>query len=132
VSNNVHTLKEPWVRTGAHHVLHGGPLAFTAGGIILLYPLQAQPAQGQTLNAVVFGTIIDSLTCRRAQPDRTAGSADHQAGLLSSRPIPVSAGRKCCRTWLRPVLPHQFRHLSTRLVTQNGIGSWGWPRLCPA
>src|SRR2546430_14023537 len=36
-------------------------LAFAAGGIILLYLLwRAQPVEGQTLNAVVFGKIIES------------------------------------------------------------------------
>src|SRR5258708_18810895 len=37
-------------------------LAFTAGGIILLYLLwHATPVEGQTLNAVVFGSILQSL-----------------------------------------------------------------------
>src|SRR5258708_22644082 len=37
-------------------------LAFTAGGIILLYLLwRASPVEGQTLNAVVFGSILESL-----------------------------------------------------------------------
>src|SRR5437867_12972157 len=62
VSNNVHTLREPRVRTGKLTMFYmAASLAFTAGGIILLYLLwNAQPVEGQTLNAVVFGTIIDS------------------------------------------------------------------------
>ena len=36
-------------------------LSFTAGGIILLYLLwDAQPVEGQTLNAVAFRAILDS------------------------------------------------------------------------
>ena len=63
VSNNVQTLREPVVRTGKLTMFYmAASLAFTAGGIILLYLLwKAQPVDGQTLNAVVFGTIIDSL-----------------------------------------------------------------------
>ena len=62
VSNNVQTLREPVVRTGKLTMFYMAPsLAFTAGGIILLYLLwKAQPVDGQTLNAVVFGTIIES------------------------------------------------------------------------
>jgi amino acid transporter len=56
VSNNVQTLREPVVRTGKLTMFYmAASLAFTAGGIILLYLLwNAQPVEGQTLNAVVF------------------------------------------------------------------------------
>jgi len=62
VSNNVQSLAEPRVRTGKVTMLYMAlSLAFTAGGIILLYLLwQAKPVEGQTLNAVVFGSIIGS------------------------------------------------------------------------
>jgi hypothetical protein len=37
-------------------------LAFTAGGIVMLYMLwHATPFAGKTLNAVVFGSVIDHL-----------------------------------------------------------------------
>ncbi len=63
VSNNVNTLAEPRVRTGKVTMLYMAiSLAFTAGGIILLYLLwDATPVEGQTLNAVTFGAIIESL-----------------------------------------------------------------------
>src|SRR2546429_6100035 len=62
VSNNVQSLAEPRVLTGKWTMFYMAvSLAFTAGGIILLYLLwNAQPVEGQTLNAVVFGTIIES------------------------------------------------------------------------
>src|SRR2546430_866755 len=62
VSNNVQTFREPRVRTGKLTMFYmAASLAFTAGGIILLYLLwRAQPVEGQTLNAVVFGKIIES------------------------------------------------------------------------
>jgi amino acid transporter len=126
VSNNVQTLREPRVRTGKLTMFYmAASLAFTAGGIILLYLLwQAQPVEGQTLNAVVFGKIIDGLGM--------SGGLSHatlllvlvfEAGLLFVAANtgflggPQVLSNMAADSWL----PHQFRHLSTRLVTQNGI-----------
>ena len=126
VSNNVQTLREPRVRTGKLTMFYmAASLAFTAGGIILLYLLwNAQPVEGRTLNAVVFGTIIDSLGI---------GSGFNQAALMVVLVTeagllfvaantgflggPSVLSNMASDSWL----PHQFRHLSTRLVTQNGI-----------
>ena len=54
VSNNVHMLKEPRVRTGRWTMLYMAlSLAFTAGGLILLYLVwSVMPEHGRTLNAV--------------------------------------------------------------------------------
>src|SRR5438094_1638952 len=126
VSNNVQTLREPRVRTGKLTMFYmAASLAFTAGGIILLYLLwRAQPVEGQTLNAVVFGKIIESF-------GMSAG-ANHttlilvlifEAGLLFVAANtgflggPRVLSNMAADSWL----PHQFRHLATRLVTQNGI-----------
>jgi amino acid transporter len=126
VSNNVQTLREPRVRTGKLTMFYmATSLAFTAGGIILLYLLwRAQPVEGQTLNAVVFGRIIDSFGL-------SAGVSQgalllvlvFEAGLLFVAANtgflggPQVLSNMAGDSWL----PHQFRHLSTRLVTQNGI-----------
>jgi amino acid transporter len=126
VSNNVQTLREPIVRTGKLTMFYmATSLAFTAGGIILLYLLwSARPVEGQTLNAVVFGTIIDSIGL-----PVTAGHVAllvvlvTEAGLLFVAANtgflggPQVLSNMAADSWL----PHQFRHLSTRLVTQNGI-----------
>jgi hypothetical protein len=114
------------VRTGKLTMFYmATSLAFTAGGIILLYLLwRAAPVEGQTLNAVVFGSIIGSLGL-------TPG--DNQAALLLVLVFeagllfvaantgflggPAVLSNMAADSWL----PHQFRHLSTRLVTQNGI-----------
>ena len=126
VSNNVQTLREPRVRTGKLTMFYMAiSLAFTAGGIILLYLLwNARPVEGQTLNAVVFGRIIDSFGL--------SGGLSHvallvvlvsEAGLLFVAANtgflggPQVLSNMAADSWL----PHQFRHLSTRLVTQNGI-----------
>ncbi len=126
VSNNVQTLREPRVHTGKLTMFYmASSLAFTAGGIILLYLLwKAQPVEGQTLNAVVFGSIIDSLGLG---PGLSQGALllvlVFEAGLLFVAANtgflggPQVLSNMAGDSWL----PHQFRHLSTRLVTQNGI-----------
>jgi amino acid transporter len=126
VSNNVHTLREPRVRTGKLTMFYmAASLAFTAGGIILLYLLwNAQPVEGRTLNAVVFGTIIESFgfgggfnqTALLVVLASEAGLLFVAAntGFLGG---PSVLSNMAADSWL----PHQFRHLSTRLVTQNGI-----------
>jgi amino acid transporter len=126
VSNNVQTLREPRVRTGKLTMFYMAlSLAFTAGGIILLYLLwKAQPVEGQTLNAVVFGKIIDSFGMA---PGLSHGALllvlVFEAGLLFVAANtgflggPQVLSNMAADSWL----PHQFRHLSTRLVTQNGI-----------
>jgi amino acid transporter len=126
VSNNVQTLREPVVRTGKLTMFYmATSLAFTAGGIILLYLLwKAKPVDGQTLNAVVFGTIIDSIGLP-AFFNHTALLVVliSEAGLLFVAANtgflggPQVLSNMAGDSWL----PHQFRHLSTRLVTQNGI-----------
>jgi len=126
VSNNVQTLREPVVHTGKLTMFYmAASLAFTAGGIILLYLLwNANPVEGQTLNAVVFGSILDSMGF-------SAGISQAllvfvlatEAGLLFVAANtgflggPRVLSNMAADSWL----PHQFRHLSTRLVTQNGI-----------
>src|SRR5690349_2026378 len=126
VSNNVQTLREPVVRTGKLTMFYMAlSLAFTAGGIILLYLLwRAAPVEGQTLNAVVFGSILDSLglgsgVTRAALFVVLATEAGllfvaANTGFLGG---PRVLSNMAADSWL----PHQFRHLSTRLVTQNGI-----------
>src|SRR5258706_477513 len=61
VSNNVNTLAEPRIATGKWTMFYmATSLAFTAGGIMLLYLLwNVTQSPGQTLNAVVFKSIID-------------------------------------------------------------------------
>jgi amino acid transporter len=126
VSNNVNVLAEPRVHTGKVTMVYMAlSLAFTAGGIILLYLLwDASPVEGQTLNAVAFGSIIDSLGW-------DAGSAHAallavlalEAGLLFVAANtgflggPAVLANMSADSWV----PHQFRYLSTRLVTENGI-----------
>ncbi len=126
VSNNVNMLSEPRVRTGTYTMLYmAGSLSFTAGGVILLYLLwNAQPVAHQTLNAVTFGAIIDSW---RFDPLISHGLLVMvlllEAGLLFVAANtgflggPKVLANMAVDSWV----PRQFRNLSGRLVTQNGI-----------
>jgi amino acid transporter len=126
VSNNIHVLAEPRVRTGKLTMLYMAlSLAFTAGGIVLLYLLWgAQPVEGQTLNAVAFGSILESLGWTPAVNKGVLLMVlAFEGGLLLIAANtgflggPSVMANMASDSWL----PHQFRHLSTRLVTQNGV-----------
>ena len=127
VSNNVQRLAEPRVENGRLTMFYmATSLAVVAGGIILLYLLWGAAAQqGQTLNAVVFRAIIGSWHLG----DDTLGSTLLAIVLLSEAGLllvaantgflggPPVLSNMAADDWV----PHQFGHLSSRLVTQNGV-----------
>ncbi|MHB8453939.1 MAG: APC family permease [Acidiferrobacterales bacterium] len=127
VSNSVNLLKEPRVTTGKWTMFYmAASLAFTAGGIILLYLLWgARPVDGQTLNAVVFSSILSNWQL---------GGIDFGHGALVVTLMleaallfvaantgylggPAVLANMAVDHWL----PHRFAQLSDRLVTKNGI-----------
>lgn len=127
VSNNVNMLREPRVRTGHWTMFYmATSLAFTAGGIILLYMLwNAHAVPGRTLNAVVFRSILEHL--HGANPEfvqySLIAALTLEAGLLLVAANtgflggPAVMANMAVDRWM----PRQFRQLSSRLVTQNGI-----------
>ena len=126
VSNNVQSLKEPRVRTGKLTMLYmAASLAFTAGGIILLYLLwHATPVDGSTLNAVVFTSILAEMGFTgHGMSIALVVVLATEAGLLFVAANtgflggPAVLANMATDSWM----PHKFRYLSTRLVTQNGI-----------
>ena len=127
VSNNVNVLAEPRVHTGKMTMMYmAASLAFTAGGIILLYLLWgAAPEEGKTLNAVVFGAIIQSFGWGSEWATHAAVVVvlALEAGLLFVAANtgflggPSVLANMAADSWV----PHKFRYLSTRLVTENGI-----------
>ncbi|PTB19683.1 amino acid transporter [Trinickia symbiotica] len=127
VSNNVNMLAEPRVNNGKWTMAYmATSLAFTAGGIILLYMLwHAKPVEGQTLNAVVFGNVIDQLGLGSAFARHAllAAVLAFEAGLLivgaqtGFLDGPAVLSNMASDSWV----PRHFRDLSTRLVRQNGI-----------
>ncbi|MFM2322475.1 MAG: amino acid transporter-like transrane protein [Pseudomonadota bacterium] len=126
VSNNVNRLMEPRVQTGKWTMLYMAlSLSFTAGGIILLYLLwHAHPVYGQTLNAVVFQQILGDSAAAKAMLTLTllleAGLllVGANTGFLAG---PGVLANMSIDSWL----PNRFRHLSSRLVTQNGVIVFG-------
>ena len=127
VSNNVNTLAEPRVETGKWTMFYMAcSLAFTAGGILLLYLLwDAKPVDGETLNAVVFKSILDTWTLGGIPWTTfmlpiamifTAGLLFVAAntGFLGG---PAVLANMSMDQWV----PNQFGSLSSRLVTKNGV-----------
>lgn len=122
VSNNVSTLAEPRVRTGKITMLYMAvSLSFTAGGIILLYLLwDANPIFGQTLNAVVYSKIVNDTGLHQYW---LPSILFFEAALLF---VGANTGFLGCPAVMANMavdkwLPRQFRELSDRLVTQNGV-----------
>lgn len=126
ISNSVNRLAEPRVQTGKRAMLYMAvSLSFTAGGIILLYLLwDAQHVPGQTLNATVFGAILGDTWSGHIM---LAIVLFFEAGLLfvaansgfASGPIVLA--NMAVDSWV----PNRFRHLSGRLVVQNGCIMYG-------
>ena len=126
VSNNVHTLAEPRVRTGKWTMLIMAiSLSFTAAGTILLYLLwHAEPQIGQTLNAVAFRNLLHDWTYGEPIVMITlifefgllfVGA---NTGFLGG---PAVLSNMALDHWV----PNKFRNLSNRLVSQNGIVLFG-------
>jgi amino acid transporter len=127
VSNNVNLLAEPRVRTGKVTMMYMAlSLAFTASGIILLYLLwDAKHVAGETLNASTFKAIIASMGLGGPVLNQVllVVVLAFEAGLLFVAANtgflggPAVLSNMASDSWV----PHKFRYLSTRLVTQNGI-----------
>ena len=127
VSNNVNMLKEPRVRTGKWTMfLMAVSLSLTAAGIILLYLLWdvVPSTTGETLNAVVFGDIIDSLGFDAVSSHALLivvlvfeGALLFVAANTGFLGGPAVLANMAADRWV----PNQFSALSSRLVTRNGV-----------
>lgn len=126
VSNNVNRLVQPRIRTGKFTMIYMAvSLSFTAAGIILLYLLwNAKPMIGKTLNAVVFQNILGASPFGHIALIVTLS---FEAGILlvgantGFLAGPGVLANMAVDRWV----PRLFRHLSSRLVTQNGIILFG-------
>ena len=126
VSNNVNRLREPRVATGKWTMLYmATSLSFTAAGFILLYLLwEPVPALGQTLNAVVFHSILGNSSFGQITLfvtlflEAALLFVGANTGFLAG---PAVLANMAIDGWM----PNRFRHLSTRLVIQNGIILFG-------
>lgn len=126
VSNNVNRLREPRVATGKWTMFYMAvSLSMTATGMILLFLLwEPHPEVGKTLNAVVFHSILgDSDTGKFV----LLITLILEAGLLF---VAANTGFLAGPSVLANMaidgwMPNRFRHLSTRLVIQNGLFLFG-------
>jgi Amino acid permease len=126
VSNNVQSLAEPRVLTGKWTMFYMAvSLSFIAGGIILLYLLwNVQPVDGETLNAVTFRAILqDAIGSSVIESPILWLLLALEGGLLFVAANtgylggPAVLANMATDSWV----PHQYRYLSSRLVTQRGI-----------
>ncbi len=126
VSNNVNMLAQPRVKTGHWTMFYMAvSLALMAGGIILLYLLwEATPTPGQTLNAVTFRQIIENVMGVGTAANFTLSAVLlFEVGLLMVAANtgflggPAVLASMASDRWV----PRQFRQLSNRMVTQNGV-----------
>ena len=127
VSNGLPILREPKVQTGKRTMLYMAiSLAFTAGGLLLLYLLWHIPphTEGKTTNAVLLqhmtanipgGQVFTLLTMLSAAALLVVGA---QAGFVDG---PRVLANMAVDSWM----PHRFSQLSERLTTQNGIFMMG-------
>lgn len=126
VSNNVNRLREPRVVTGKWTMLYMAiSLSFTAAGMILLFLLWApQPEVGKTLNAVVFHSILGNSQFGQSLLLITLL---FEAGLLfvASNTGFLAGPSVLANMAIDGWMPNRFRHLSTRLVIQNGLFLFG-------
>lgn len=126
VSNNIHILAEPRVRTGRWTMFYmASSLSLVAGGIILLYLLWSVHAvPGETLNAVVFQKILAYYPFQHFNLFLILAL---EAGLLFVAANtgflggPAVLANMSIDSWV----PRRFSLLSSRLVTQNGILLFG-------
>jgi hypothetical protein len=123
----VQSLAEPRVATGKWTMFYMAvSLSFTAGGIILLYLLwSVTPVGGQTLNAVTFRAIIENVGWQAPVFENALlwivlaleGGLLFVAANTGFLGGPAVLANMAADSWV----PHMYRYLSTRLVTQNGI-----------
>lgn len=126
VSNNVNRLREPRVETGKWTMLYMAiSLSLTAAGMILLFLLwHPTPETGKTLNAVVFHSILGDSDFGKYMLVVTLSL---EAGLLL---VAANTGFLAGPSVLANMavdgwMPNRFRHLSARLVIQNGLVLFG-------
>lgn len=126
VSNNVNRLREPRVATGKWTMFYMAvSLSLTAAGMILLFLLwEPKPQVGQTLNAVVFHSILGDSDTGKILLLLTLL---FEAGLLV---VAANTGFLAGPSVLANMaidgwMPNRFCHLSTRLVIQNGLFLFG-------
>jgi amino acid transporter len=127
VSNSVHNLAEPRVKTGkATMWAVAASLAFMAAGIIIMYLLwDVQKVPGETLNATAFKAVTANWVVlgTNISEEFVTVSMLFAMGLLF---VAANTGYIAGPSVLAALavdrwMPHMFSALSNRLVTKNGV-----------
>jgi len=125
ISNSMPTLREPRVQTGRKAMLYMAvSLSFIAGGIILGYVLNdVRPMEGRTLNAVLFGKLLDGMWGPSSGAWIVAFVMASEAALLfvAAQTGFLGGPQVLSNMAIDSYMPHRFAHLSERLVTKYGI-----------
>jgi amino acid transporter len=125
VSNSMQTLREPRVHTGKKAMLYMAvSLSFLAGGILLCYLLyKVGHVPGKTLNAVLFGKVIEDLwqgTGGRILLAIVLGSETALLFVAAQTGI-IDGPQVLSNMALDYYVPRRFAHLSERLVRNYGV-----------
>ncbi len=125
VSNSMQTLREPRVQTGKRAMGYMAvSLSFLAGGIILGYVLNGvKPVHGKTLNAVLFGDLVNDLWRGESAELFAAFVLFTEAVLLfvAAQTGFLGGPQVLSNMAVDSYMPHRFAHLSERLVTKYGV-----------
>ena len=122
VSNGLQIMREPRVHTGKRTMVYlSTSLALTAGGIFVCYLLlKVRPVEGQTLNAVLAGSLFGRwsfghwLAVVTILSEGALLFVAAQTGFIDG---PRVMANMAIDSWF----PHRFATLSERLTMQNGI-----------
>jgi len=131
VSNGLPILREPRTATGKKTMIYMAvSLAFFAGGILISYLLEnVEPANGQTLNAVLFQHIAGEWTLFGVPVGFgviTFALISEGALLFVAAQTGFIDGPRVLATMATDRwLPRRFANLSARLVTQDGVIAMG-------
>jgi amino acid transporter len=124
VSNGLPILREPRVQTGRRTMIYmGASLAITVAGLLLAYLLyHVAPAEGKTLNAVLFDRLTTSWPSSLGSTFVWITLASESALLFIAAQAGFLDGpRVLANMAVDRWFPSRFANLSDRLVTQNGI-----------
>lgn len=122
ISNSLQILREPRVQTARRAMLYMAiSLSVVAGGLLISYLVTgAQPAEGETLNAVLARRVLGAgavgklLVLLTLLSEAALLLVAAQAGFIAG---PRSLASMAIDFWV----PRWFSHLSDRLVVSNGV-----------
>ncbi len=127
VSNGLQIMREPKVQTARKTMtLMAFSLAFTAGGILILYLLfDSKPVEGKTMNAVLLDTFAGGWTIGGVRVGYAyvviALAAEAALLFVAAQAGFIDGPRVMSSMATDSWLPHRFAQLSSRLTISDGV-----------